>query len=339
MVSDLFGEKGEVFSGSLKLPTVVAACSPYSAGSSARCSVGPAAISHSSESTSSNYMVYCFIIHPTSAAPATILLAFIFRLLAHLPLHALQSHPALSHPGSPLVSVNNMLHFSYAFRNSISIPTARPGLYFTASELRVSELRKQKFQGQIKVASVLYSLMHTSVQVWPHLTHTHNIHTQITYVCSAHTHHIYTHNRQHTHTYTRHASHTHIHHYTHHMQYTHLHTPHIHKTHTSHTYHIYIQCAHIMHTTCTHVYAIHIHKTHTIYAHTSHTPHTQNTHHIYTQHTRHTHTHVYTTHTRKYIHKTHRTHTHCTHTTQTYHAHNHTHRHIKRAQHMARAVH
>lgn len=36
-----------------------------------------------------------------------------------LPPHTLQSHPVLRHLGIPLVSVNNMLHFNYTFRNSI----------------------------------------------------------------------------------------------------------------------------------------------------------------------------------------------------------------------------
>ena len=72
------------------------------------------------DSASSNYTVYCFIIHPTLPAPATTLLASTFHWQAYPPSsHTLQSHPVLSHLSIPLVSVNNMLHFNYTFRNSI----------------------------------------------------------------------------------------------------------------------------------------------------------------------------------------------------------------------------
>lgn len=53
---------------------------------SALCTVGPAAIIHSSEdSASSNYVVYCSIIRPTLAAAATACFAFISYLQAYPP--------------------------------------------------------------------------------------------------------------------------------------------------------------------------------------------------------------------------------------------------------------
>lgn len=76
-------------------------------------------------------IVSLFTLHWLHLPPTP--LSFISYLPAYLPLYAPQSHPVLSHLSIPLVSVNNMLHFNYAFRNSISIPTAHFSQYFTAN--------------------------------------------------------------------------------------------------------------------------------------------------------------------------------------------------------------
>lgn len=87
---------------------------------SALCTVGPAAIIHSSEdSASSNYVVYCSIIRPTLAAAATACLPSFPTCKLTLHLHTPWSYSVLSHLGIPLVSVSNMRHFNCTFRNSI----------------------------------------------------------------------------------------------------------------------------------------------------------------------------------------------------------------------------
>lgn len=131
--------------GVFSIPKIPPCCPlpvlPTGQAGSAPCTVGLAAKLHSSEdSASSNYMVYCSIIHPTLSAPATACLPSFPTCKLTLQLHTPRSYSVLSHLGIPWVSVSNMRHFNYTFRNSIlnSYCPSWPRLYHEPGRVTVN---------------------------------------------------------------------------------------------------------------------------------------------------------------------------------------------------------
>lgn len=135
MASDTFWEKGKVFSASLKFHHV-ASCLFSLLSRQVRPSALLGLQQYSPAARRAHHpitwsVVSLFTLHRLHLPPTP--LSFISSLSAYLPLHAPQSHPVPSHLSIPLVSVNNMLHFNYAFRKMISIPTTHFSQYFTAN--------------------------------------------------------------------------------------------------------------------------------------------------------------------------------------------------------------
>lgn len=105
--------------GLFRIPNISPCCRPPSPHTRGLEHVGPVAIIHDSKNHASpNYPLYCFIIHPALAAPGPGLLLR-FLLAGSRPPARVALGARSESPRPPIVSANNMLHFSCAFRNRI----------------------------------------------------------------------------------------------------------------------------------------------------------------------------------------------------------------------------